>query len=743
MTSSSVTVQNEYISACCNCTYNCLELAEGFLVYGSNHSLAVYDLEESKTVHTFVAHRGRVNCVRFLKAASEPQELVASCCAKGTLIVWERSPSSSIAPSYEAKYVKHHDGVSLTVCDSIQISKGVYLIGCLTTDSRVLIYKVNAEDGEFVLLQDINVKKSMALDLLFHMFPVEENQIQENVVLALGMDNGSVGLYSLDVKDTGMKEFVLSCTLLKHEDWVRCIGFVTLDNGDVLLASGGQDSFIAVWRLTKSKSAKSDFEFQVHHFKDYLVLFDSMIIGHEGWINSLNWNSKGELISCSSDQSTIIWTCSDDIWIEKSRFGIMGGQIPGGYGAKFLNDTVVSYGFQGGIQIWRLEEDNWQVQPSATGHFGPVSDMDYDTAGHYIVTTSHDQTTRIHAPWGLGRWHEISRPQIHGHDLFAVRPMREMVVSGAEEKILRAFQPPDIFFKNLDDISDIVIENKSTAKAASIPALGLSNQSEEASVYENVLELPINVRLDEDFLRSQTLWPEISKLYGHVYEISCIATSPVDALVASGSQSSKPQFSAIILWCATRWKNIGEFPFHKLNVIGLEFSPDGKRLLSVSRDRTWAVWSIKKDIGEIPSFSMEVLQSGSSHTRALWVGTWSPCGKYFVTGARDKKLSVWKEDEGGKYNTHATKVFPNSVSAAAMNEDNMIAVGLETGVIELLQYNEEKEESSRLSSLAALNQSKAHHDVIKRLRFNPKEKFQFASVGFDNIVKVHQINTVS
>lgn len=226
----------------------------------------------------------------------------------------------------------------------------------------------------------------------------------------------------------------------------------------------------------------------------------------------------------------------------------MGGQIPGGYGAKLLNNMVVSYGFQGGIQIWLEEDNQWNVQPSVTGHFSAVSDMDYDLKGNYIITTSHDQTTRIHAPWGPGRWHEIARPQIHGHDLFCVRPVQQMIVSGAEEKILRAFQPPDIFFRCLEDISDISIEHKSDAKAAGIPALGLSNQSEETSVYENALELPVEVKLDEDFLRSQTLWPEVSKLYGHVYEISCIGTSPVDLLIASGSQSSKPQFSSIILW---------------------------------------------------------------------------------------------------------------------------------------------------------------------------------------------------
>lgn len=68
-----------------------------------------------------------------------------------------------------------------------------------------------------------------------------------------------------------------------------------IENGDVLLASGGQDSFIAVWRLTRSMSTKSEFEFQVHRFKNYYVVFDSMIIGHEGWINSLHWNKEGEI----------------------------------------------------------------------------------------------------------------------------------------------------------------------------------------------------------------------------------------------------------------------------------------------------------------------------------------------------------------------------------------------------------------------------------------------------------------
>ncbi len=76
-------------------------------------------------------------------------------------------------------------------------------------------------------MQEVNIKKSLALDLVFHKLPPTQNQITADVVLGLGMDNGTVRLYSLCVKGQEI-EFSLSSTLLKHEDWARCISFITL-----------------------------------------------------------------------------------------------------------------------------------------------------------------------------------------------------------------------------------------------------------------------------------------------------------------------------------------------------------------------------------------------------------------------------------------------------------------------------------------------------------------------------------
>lgn len=63
---------------------------------------------------------------------------------------------------------------------------------------------------------------------------------------------------------------------------------------------------------------------------------------------------------------------------------------------------------------------------------------------------------------------------------------------------------------------------------------------------------------------------------------------------------------------------------------------------------------------------MEVLNTGNLHTRALWVGTWAPSGNYFVTGARDKKLVIWKQKDGydsAVHDINFCQVFQSNINS--------------------------------------------------------------------------------
>jgi len=48
----------------------------------------------------------------------------------------------------------------------------------------------------------------------------------------------------------------------------------------------------------------------------------------------------------------IIWENVGEIWTEKVRLGVVGGQIPGGFCARFNEAFVAVSGFHGAIQIW-------------------------------------------------------------------------------------------------------------------------------------------------------------------------------------------------------------------------------------------------------------------------------------------------------------------------------------------------------------------------------------------------------
>ena len=95
----------------------------------------------------------------------------------------------------------------------------------------------------------------------------------------------------------------------------------------------------------------------------------------------------------------------------------------------------------------------------------------------------------------------------------------------------------------------------------------------------------------EDHLSRNTLWPEIEKLYGHGYEISALAASHDGSLVATACKASSLDHAVIRLFDTKTWNQVSPpLTAHSLTVARLRFSADDKLLLSVGRDRQWAIF---------------------------------------------------------------------------------------------------------------------------------------------------------
>lgn len=61
----------------------------------------------------------------------------------------------------------------------------------------------------------------------------------------------------------------------------------------------------------------------------------------------------------------------------------------------------------------------------------------------------------------------------------------------------------------------------------------------------------------EEHLASNTLWPEIIKLYGHGSDLFALAASPDGAVLASACKAQIVPQAAIWLWDTNTWQPLG------------------------------------------------------------------------------------------------------------------------------------------------------------------------------------------
>lgn len=185
----------------------------------------------------------------------------------------------------------------------------------------------------------------------------------------------------------------------------------------------------------------------------------------------------------------IMWECdkASGIWLSSQRFGEIGGTNLGFFGALWghHDDVVLAHGWSGSFHIWRRSNNTWAASVSISGHYDEVTSLAWEPGGDYLITVSADQTARIHAPWrreGIETWHELSRAQIHGYDMYDVSCLSRLrYISGSEEKTVRVFDAPDTFVESMHALGGTTslrsAENGQRPNAATVPALGLSNKA--------------------------------------------------------------------------------------------------------------------------------------------------------------------------------------------------------------------------------------------------------------------------
>jgi elongator complex protein 2 len=700
-------------------------------------------------------HKNTVKALAFLPEEDQDENsyLISGSDDK-TLIVWKaQRDSEEFKPIHKCT-----DHTAAINCIAALRIKGTqkWIIATGGADASIKIWSF--ENDDFSLLQSVKTTPKyfpMCLSLAY------AGDADDVLVLASAGTRDIVQIHTAEAQSENI-QFEVQATLTGHEGWIRSLNFAketTAPDSDLLLASASQDKYVRIWRFHQGKElpaasasgsdpssdaylpGKSPSN-KAHRLKsagkDFSVTFEALLLGHEDWIYSARWQRQGDgklqLLSTSADNSLAIWEAdpSSGIWISMARLGEISrekgattatGSTGGFWTGLWSHDgkSVACLGRTGSWRRWEYvpSDDFWKPCVAISGHTRAVTGVTWAKNGEYLLSTSSDQTTRLHTRWnrpGTETWHEMSRPQIHGYDLNCIDSVgASQFVSGADEKLMRVFSEPKAVASMLNRLAGIGggMDVESMPDAANMPVLGLSNKAidtveddqeiqpiddrdreamDPASVVKKS-HLEIDHPPFEETLSRHTLWPETEKLYGHGYEISCLAASHDGTLVASACKASSTNHAVIRLFETTRWTELRPpLTAHSLTATRLRFSLDDQFLLSVGRDRQWAVFerAPKEDA------AYKLLQiNPKGHTRMVLDAAWAPSppsAPVFATAGRDKQVRIWaaKANAEGKLQFTQTASIPStspvtSVDFVPQVVDGrfILAVGTEFGRLSL------------------------------------------------------------
>ncbi|CAD6444726.1 3f01e09e-0372-41c3-ac7e-2cebb502f05e [Sclerotinia trifoliorum] len=126
--------------------------------------------------------------------------------------------------------------------------------------------------------------------------------------------------------------------------------------------------------------------------------------------------------------------------------------------------------------------------------------------------------------------------------------------------------------------------------------------------------------------------------------IASVAISPDAKYVAAGCLDN-----LIRIWDAVSGDLVVLFKGHKDAVFSVAFAPNNKHLVSASLDKTTKMWELAPRKGEHPnntSESSRCIKTFEGHKKFALSATFTPDGKWILSGSKDNEIQFWNVETG-------------------------------------------------------------------------------------------------
>jgi elongator complex protein 2 len=322
---------------------------------------------------------------------------------------------------------------------------------------------------------------------------------------------------------------------------------------------------------------------------------------------------------------------------------------------------------------------------------------------------------------------------------------------------------------NVDNVDVLIVSGEGAAEAS---ALGLSNKGVHNTNNNNNENVDANVELlqeelskanldvkhggtiVEEYLATNTLWPETSKLYGHGDDVFSVAAHPSGKLLASGAKGTKESTAEILLWehneTHNDWRMVESLLGPTLTAVALEFSNDGGTLIVASRDRHACVFTRISDDSKDLSEGWLLTNRFKAHAREMYDLAFLN-DSLFITVGRDKKVNVWQINASSSSSSSEEEMKPSWSSDSACSSaptcvsvlnDVTFATGHENGSIKIWtrKGKDDNDDEDSVKWSVAGDIPNAHRAEVTKVAFKPSSsEIVLATCGADHVTRVYRI----
>ncbi|PRP90922.1 WD domain, G-beta repeat [Enhygromyxa salina] len=476
-------------------------------------------------------------------------------------------------------------------------------------------------------------------------------------------DDMSVKIWALDNGRVGKR-----ITLNGHEAPVLA---VDVSNDGHWLISTSQDMTARMWNLSSAAP-----------WRNPIVL-----LGHKGPVNKVAITPDSKLaVTASSDNTLRIWELGAK---DPSASGVTfkGGHTQG------INDLrvdassswAVTAGKDAKVIAWNLAKRALVVESvEFPGHTRDAKALGLSADGRWLISGSSDGNAYV--------WDYRGGQDSSNGNYFAARshtgPINDIDVSrdgkrflsvgGDNRAVLWEFEPSGRPYPH-----DVLVGHEKAINAAALAPGGryaaTAGQGQDVMVWDIVKDKP-----------SET----VKKLEGHEGEIMDLAfTSDGARLFSCATDKSVRAWTAEAGWAGT------ELIGHNSEVVRLAVSPDDRYLISADITGQVMTWNLEKPLGKFE-------KGYQPHEGEIWALEFSGDGKWMLSGSADRNARLWTYGANGlAQKTVILRGHDDTINSASFSNDGKwVATGSRDGTVRLWDLaSEHPEEKPRIYEMSNSN----------------------------------------